>query len=287
MLQGCCALAACLGGVAYAADDLCERVIALSPSLVEVVAELGLESRLVGVSRFTRYPDSARQLAQVGGLLDPNLEAIIARKPSLVLGLNEHGDLIRKLQKLGVKSEILDHRRISGIMESITRIGSWCQITPRADTVRGELQKILDRARRSVLGKKKSRALVLIGGKQDALTLGNLYVSGRDGFYADLLDLSGAENVFHGLTGAFTGVSREALIRQDPEFIFHIVSGDALSDTERRAILAAWHSLPYLKAVKGNQVFVLGDYADSIPGPRFPLVLEKFYRALHQGASLP
>lgn len=277
---------ACLPGKA-SSEGRCQRIVALSPSLVEVVDQLGLTDNLVGVSRFTEYPEAAKALAQVGGLLDPNIEAIMSHRPTIVFGLSEHGDLLQKLEKLKLDSVTLDHRRLAGILESITRIGNLCGRQDVAAQVRGEAQSQIDRARRSTFGKKKERALVLVGGKLDAMTLGNLYVSGRDGFYADLLDLAGAENVFRGLTGAFSGVSREALIKQDPDFIFHVVSGDSISSTERRAILSAWRTLPYLSAVKKNQVFILSDYVDSIPGPRFALVLNKMYADLHAGAAIP
>lgn len=281
----CGVLAVCLPAAAAEPEySGCDRLIALSPSLAEVVDKLGLTERLVAVSRYTKYPPAAAQLANAGGLLDPNLEGILALKPSLVLGLNETGDLVTKLKTFGVATAIYDHRRIKGILDSIKDLGVRCNVSERAEKVLKILSDRTDRVRAETFGKKKVTALVLIGTKEDAQKLSNLYVSGRDGFYTDLLTLAGAENVFVGLTGAFSSVSREALIKADPDYIIQVVSGEDASAFERRAIRAAWDALPYLKAVKDNHVLLLADYVDSIPGPRYPDVLDKIYTFIQEGS---
>ena len=74
------------------------RVVALAPSLTDVVVALGHASRLVGVTRYDDGPEVAG-LARVGGFLDPNPEAVLALDPDLVLWVTDGGALpaIRKL----------------------------------------------------------------------------------------------------------------------------------------------------------------------------------------------
>ncbi len=43
------------------------RIVSLLPSLTETVCELGRCDRLVGVDRYSNYPDSVQKLVQVGG----------------------------------------------------------------------------------------------------------------------------------------------------------------------------------------------------------------------------
>ena len=258
----------------------CERIIALSPSLVEVVAALGLTEKLVGVSRFTQYPEAARKLAQVGGFLDPNLEGMLALKPSVVLGLSEHSDLLEKLKRFGSRTQSADHRSVVGIIESIKKIGELCQRSGEASQVIQKLESLLSAYRQKLIGKKRLRTLVLIGGKEDALRFTNLYVSGRDGYYADLLKIAGAENIFSGITRPFSGVSREAFIKENPDVVFQVVTDANISASDKEAILEAWSDLPFLNAVKRKNIFLLTDYVDVIPGPRFPETLEKMALAL-------
>ena len=62
------------------------RIVSLLPSLTETVCALGQCDRLVGVDRYSNYPDRVKKLPQVGGGLDPNIEAIVALKPDRAQG---------------------------------------------------------------------------------------------------------------------------------------------------------------------------------------------------------
>ena len=65
-------------------DAAPQRIVSLLPSLTETVCALGQCAKLVGVDRYSNFPQSVRALPQVGGGLDPQIEAIVALKPGLV-----------------------------------------------------------------------------------------------------------------------------------------------------------------------------------------------------------
>ena len=62
-----------------------QRIVSLLPSLTETVCALGACPRLVGLDRYSNWPESLKALPRVGGGLDPNIESIVALKPDLVL----------------------------------------------------------------------------------------------------------------------------------------------------------------------------------------------------------
>lgn len=62
------------------------RVVSLSPSTTEAVCAVGATAQLVGRSRFCDYPPEVAGLPEIGGYVDPNLEAIVALSPDLVVG---------------------------------------------------------------------------------------------------------------------------------------------------------------------------------------------------------
>ena len=62
-----------------------QRIVSLLPSLTETVCALGACERLVGVDRYSNWPAQVAQLPVVGGGLDPNIEAIVALRPDVVL----------------------------------------------------------------------------------------------------------------------------------------------------------------------------------------------------------
>ncbi len=67
-----------------------QRIVSLVPSQTELLFDLGLASRVVGVTKFCIHPTEARQTAAiVGGTKNFDFEKIAALKPDLILGNKE------------------------------------------------------------------------------------------------------------------------------------------------------------------------------------------------------
>lgn len=246
-----------------------------------MVFALGLGDRLAGVTRFDRFPPEVAAIPKVGGFLDPSYEAILAARPSLVLLLRDHREKAAALEKLGLRAQVADHSGVEAILRSIGEIGSACarerEASDLARSLRARMQSVSERAR----GRPRQRALVVLAGARDAGHLRNLYVSGSDGFYSDLLRLAGAENAYGGPTMSMPAVSVESLIEMDPDIIFEIVSPEKGGLPNQAEMLAAWRSLPGLRAAREGRVHFLSEERFLIPGPRFVETLEELARALY------
>ena len=84
-----------------------QRIVSLLPSLTETVCALGKCDRLVGVDRYSNYPASVRGLPQVGGGIDPIIEAVVALKPDVVL-MAKSSRGAQRLEALGLKVVALE-----------------------------------------------------------------------------------------------------------------------------------------------------------------------------------
>ena len=62
-----------------------QRIVSLLPSLTETVCALGQCQKLVGVDRYSNWPESIAKLPRMGGGIDPNIESVVATKPDLIL----------------------------------------------------------------------------------------------------------------------------------------------------------------------------------------------------------
>ncbi|MGH8011975.1 MAG: helical backbone metal receptor, partial [Candidatus Binataceae bacterium] len=62
------------------------RIVSLDPAVTETIFALGAGKELVGVSQYTDYPPQAVKLPKVGTFLTPNIEAIVALRPTLIIG---------------------------------------------------------------------------------------------------------------------------------------------------------------------------------------------------------
>src|SRR5262245_58726849 len=61
------------------------RIVSLIPALTEMLFDIGAGKQVVGVGRYDTFPLEVRSLPRVGGLLDPDYEAILRLNPDLVL----------------------------------------------------------------------------------------------------------------------------------------------------------------------------------------------------------
>ncbi|MBK8259448.1 MAG: ABC transporter substrate-binding protein [Polyangiaceae bacterium] len=101
------------------------RVVSLSPSTTEAVFAVGGGYLLVGRSRFCDYPKEVESIAVVGGFADPNLEAILALAPTLVVGARGPAGpaLAESLAARKIDTYFPETETLAQITEMITTLG--------------------------------------------------------------------------------------------------------------------------------------------------------------------
>lgn len=263
-----------------AEDDPCARIISLSPSITEVVSELGLGKKLVGVTRYCRYPAEAQAVTKVGGFYDMSLENILSLKPTQVFGLRENAEIGASLRKFGVPTAEIDHTTVVGIKKSIAIVGEVCGVHDLARKKSAELEAREVALRAERRGKPSYRTLVVVGRMHEGESLSGIYVSGKDGFYTGVIELLGMSNVNAEPTVAVPMLSAEGFMALAPEAIVEIVNVD--DPSLQGAPSAMWNSFPNVPAVKNSRVFTLSDDFASIPGPRYITLGEKLADLLEQ-----
>lgn len=267
-----------IGGLA-SAD--CSRIVSLAPSATETLFAVGLGENVVGVTRFCSYPPEAKNRAVVGGLLDLSLEAVAAQQPSLVVYLREQEESAVKLRALGKRTLRFDHSHISGILDSITQLGSTCGQVSQANELRSSIEQSVEKLKRQLQGRPLARVLVTVGRGDEESPSSGVFASGNDGYLGDLVALAGGKNINDGTTVGFPLLSPEALVTADPEVIIEIVDPRVSARVSESAVRSAWAAYPTLSAVKSGRIFVLADDFASIPGPRFIQLLERFVVLIH------
>ena len=61
------------------------RIVSLIPATTEILFAIGAGDRLVGRTHWDRYPDAARLVPDLGDGIRPNVEAVLAARPDLVV----------------------------------------------------------------------------------------------------------------------------------------------------------------------------------------------------------
>ena len=215
--------------IALADDNIsqtaqCRRLVSLAPSITQTLDYLDLSSNLVGITRYCQRPSSATNVKEVGGLLDMNLEAIYALKPSLILNSVTQSSNSARLQELKIATLSLKYNSLQGIFESINQIGQTCEITAHTDLKLQEFKSNLDKYANLIKIfknkiKHKPKILLLYGfsQKNDSQTLMAAGVS----YHNDLLNYLGLENAYSGKQNA-PQLSSEALLTLSADIIIYL-----------------------------------------------------------------
>ena len=258
-----------------------QRIVSLTPSLTEVIYALEVDERLVGVTSFCRYPVEAQSKAKVGGLLNPNIEAILSLNPDLAILTPENQGNRERLIDLGIQVEVIPHHQLLDIPRSYRTLGKLLKIEGRAKKLADEFENQLLKFSQSVSQFKRPKVLICVGRSHNDGNLENLFVAGRKTFYHELIEKAGGVNVFPDSEVRYPTISLEGLLRLDPEVIIDLVPDIKSVGRDEESVLSDWMLAESLSAVKNKRVHIFTESYISIPGPRILKLLEDLIEVLH------
>lgn len=258
-----------LGIASAAAAAPPQRIVAIAPSVVEILFTLGLGERVAGVGDYCRWPPEAAAKPRVGGLFDVRLEAIVALDPDLAVLLPGQAEEGRQLRRLGIDVLTVPHETVADVETAIAAIAERAGVREAGAEV---LRRFGDElAADPMTGSPR----VLLTVTRAPGGLGDVLVAGPGTFLHELLERLGAVNVFGDAPLAYPRVGADELLRRRPEVIVEL-QPEPLDARARAALAADWRTLDDLGGVGHGCVRVIeGDYT-VLPGPRLP----RLYREL-------
>lgn len=247
------------------------RIVSLAPANTEIVAALGLQSELVGVTTYDDYPASVKTLPKMGDFTSPNLEAIAAAKPDLVLVTGGvQADAVKRLEKLGAVVVAVDPKTLVETLTSIRMVGTVTGVPAAADAVVLQMTKDFNSIVAAVSKLAPVTCFVEIAQNP-------LYTAGSGTLMDEMIRAAGGTNVV--TKPGFVGYSLEQLLKDDPHVYF--VTKGSMSDPSG---LAKRPGFSKLSAVKAGRVIILDDDLVSRPGPRIMQGLRQIAAGLHPEA---
>ena len=261
-----------------------ERIVSTAPSITELLYALGLGKRVVGVTRFCRYPPEAQLKPKIGDYTSPNLEAIAALRPDLVIIQTNPIHLADQLARLKLRVLEIDQENIAAIYKSIHDVGAATGTEHAATQLSDSILDGLGKIRNRVAALPRVRMMFVIGRSPNRLD--GLVVAGRASYLNEVIEIAGGENVFRDAIAGYPEVSLEEVMARNPEVIVDM--GD-MSDTvgvteeHKRSVIALWNRIPTLAAVKQHHVFAVASDAFVVPGPRVIEAAKAFAELLHPG----
>lgn len=245
-----------------------QRIVSLNPTTTELLYALGAGERLVGRSTYDLFPKEAKTVADLGPALRPNIEAVLAVRPDLVLlyGSNDNKASAQRLRSAGINTLSLKVDRIAEFQRSVSLLGAVLGDTVRAGIVRDSVTRSLDAARAATASLPKPTVFWHIW---DAPPI----TIGRGSYMNELTDIAGGRNVYADMDAPSPTVSIEDVVKRNPDFVLGGPEGSRTMSSDAR-----WRQVP---AVRKGKILVLDTLVVGRPGIKLGEAAWSLARLLH------
>ncbi len=246
------------------------RVVSLNPTTTELLFAIGAGASVAGRTDACDFPAEAARVPSVGGGIPPNVEAVAARGPDLVLlyhgGAN--AEPAARLRGLGIPVARLRTDRLDDVPRLARLLGDFTGSRQTADSVAQVYSEGLGRERAvSRAAGTPPLPVLILAWEQPLVALG------AGSFVSEAIELAGARNIFADIAAPSAPLALESVLDRQPAAIVTMAaSGETIA---RRP---EWRSVT---AVREGRILRLEESAYNHPGPRMPAAI----RALRERLS--
>jgi ABC-type Fe3+-hydroxamate transport system substrate-binding protein len=248
------------------------RIVSLNPTTTDLLFAIGAGPRVVGRTEWDIWSDSVRAVPDLGPGLRPNVEAVLAKRPDLVVlyASADNADAARQLRGAGVRVVSLKVDELSDFRRATLLLGMATGVEARARQVVDSVSATLDSVRAATRDLPHPSVFWHIW---DA----PIITIGRGSYMNDLGEIAGGRNVYGDVAVASPTVSIEDVIHRDPDVIIAGPVGAA-----RIRSSAIWRSV---NAVRRGHIVIVDTMLVGRPGARLGEAAVSIARLLHPDAS--
>ncbi|SOC57887.1 ABC transporter substrate-binding protein [Ornithinimicrobium cerasi] len=250
-----------------------ERIVSLSPSATEILFAIGAGDQVIAADQFSTYPAEAPTTDLSG--FDPNVEAIVAYEPDLVVIATDANDLVASLGELDIP--VLAQEAPVDVEAGYDLVAGLGQATGQVDgtaelvaTMRAEMEEALASAADAEGVRVYHELDDTFFSASSASFIGSIYSALGAVNVADEADTEG--------TG-YPQLTEEAVIEANPQLI--VVTDQGASTAEDVAARPGWDAVDAVRT--GSIVSVDADIA-SRWGPRLPQLVTSLAEAITEAA---
>lgn len=261
------------------------RIVSLIPATTELVFALGAGNRLVGRTTWCDYPTQAAAVPDLGNGIGPNVEAVVAARPDLVLLYHSSSNsaAAARFRSLGIPVLELRTDLIADLDRIAVLLGSVLGAQPTADSliawVHADIQAATagrpDGRTAAESAGHRNQPAVLPSGRPTVFLLSwnrPPITLGAGSYLSEIVAFAGARNVFADLTAPSAPVSIEAVAKRNPDFI--LTSAVDLPEIARSA---EWQVVP---AVRERRFVKVRGSEFNRPSPRIGTAIRALRAAL-------
>jgi len=247
-------------GFALALPRPPRRIVSLVPSITETLCHLGLADALVGITAYCLEPRAlVRGKTRIGGEKDPDLAAIRALQPDLVVAdieenVREHVETLRGWE---IPVWVTYPRTVAQGLAMIRELGQLTGTPVRAEAILADLEPLHAQVRATTARRRPVPVFYPIW-RAPWMTIN------ADTYIHDLLAVCGAANIFGDRPARYPTVTLDEMAARRPEVI-------VLPDEPfrfRRAHLQDFVPYGDVPAVRAGRIHLMDGKPFSWHGPR-------------------
>jgi iron complex transport system substrate-binding protein len=249
------------------------RIMALAPSITEIVFALGSEDKLAGVTMFSDFPEGARALPKVGSYIHLDLEKIVSLNPDVCIAVKDGNPkyIVDRLESLGIPVFTVDPTDLESVMEAIAAIGGLINADRQAIRVVRDMRARIAHVKRALSGiDDRPRVFFQIG-------IDPIVSAGSGTFINELIVMAGGQNLAAGGV-PYPRFSREQVLNLKPDvMIITSMARDAIFEK----VKAYWSQWPGMPAVRDGRIYLQESNIYDRPTLRLVQGLETLSKLLH------
>lgn len=249
-------------GRAVAVQPVARRVVSLAPTTTELVFALGAGERLVGRTTWCDWPAEARAVPDLGNGIGPNVEAIAAARPDLVLVYPSEGNrpAVAQLEQLGIRVAVVRQDAIADWRETARAVARLLDRDAAGESLLTDFDRRLNSA--SAGSVERAPTVFIAVGANPPIAIG------AGSFVSELVGLAWGANAFDDIPGPSAVVTLEAVVARDPDIVLVLGPPSAVADVVRRP---GWSAI---RAVRAGRILAVDGSAFNRPSPRLPEAVE-------------
>jgi iron complex transport system substrate-binding protein len=264
-----------------------QRVVSISPGLTEITFALGAGNRLVAVDTYSDFPPEAKSVQpRLNTYPSPSIETIVSLKPDLVLSLADRDEDLALIRRQGIPVLKIFPKDFDAAERAIQTLGQLYGAPDTGDAIATDMELRRQAVAAAIADAPRPRVYEEL----DASEPDKPFVAGPNGFYGQLIDLAGGDNIFADLPGDVGQVGGETIVERDPEVII-LTDADLPFNPQTPDMVAARPGWDSVTAVQNAAIYPVPGALYSTPGPRLVEGLEQLAQLLHpdrfSGAARP
>ncbi|WP_231388160.1 heme/hemin ABC transporter substrate-binding protein [Sphingobacterium hungaricum] len=252
------------------------RIVSINGTITEILADLGLEEKIVGVDVASTYPASIQTKPKIGHNKNISAEGVLALNPTLIIGTKADlkPETLEQFKQAGIQVLLFEQAySVEGTKNLIKSVSDSVGLPSKGDSILVSLNSQLEKVASYASQTPKPKVLFIY-----ARGTGTMMVGGTGTQVDAMISLAGGENVAKDIQD-YKPLTAEALVAYNPDVLLLFDSG--LSSLGNAEGLLEVQGVKETNAGKNKKIVQMDGQFLTGFSPRLAQAIEELHKKIH------